>query len=100
MAAPERTAVLVIRAWLEEGALRARITRRLDISSPTTVASAATLEQKILGVVRVWLLEFSTSADDGDGQDSILSCGRRRLRHAVRTRVAVDRRHDRALLRI
>jgi hypothetical protein len=58
MAAPERTAVLVIRAWLEEGKLRARITRRLDISSPTTVESAATSEDEILGVVRAWLLEF------------------------------------------
>jgi hypothetical protein len=56
--APERTAVLVIRAWLEDGTLRARIIRRLDISSPTTVESAAMSENEILRAVRAWLSEF------------------------------------------
>jgi hypothetical protein len=58
VSASERTAVLVIRAWLEEGKLRARITRRLDVSAPNTVESAAASEEEILAVVRAWLLEF------------------------------------------
>jgi len=59
VATPERTAVLVIRAWLEEGALRARITRRLDVTAPHTVESAAASEEEILRIVCAWLLEFT-----------------------------------------
>ncbi len=58
--APERTAVLVIRVWLEveneAQPLRARITSRPDVSAPraeeTTVVAT---EREILGVVRAWL---------------------------------------------
>jgi hypothetical protein len=60
-AASEQTAVLVIRAWLEEGALRARITRRLDASAPNTVESTVASEEQILTVVRAWLREFVRS---------------------------------------
>jgi hypothetical protein len=60
--APERTAVLVIRAWLEEDGekpLRARITSTLDVSAPrATEASGAASEEDVLGAVRAWLRAF------------------------------------------
>jgi len=62
VAAVEQTAVLVIRAWLEEGfeedALRARITQSLDLSSPKTVETAAASEQEIIAAVEEWLRVF------------------------------------------
>ena len=57
---PERTAVLVIRAWVdeenEEKPLRARITRTLDVLAPhaaDTVGAAS--EKEIVNAVRAWL---------------------------------------------
>ncbi len=58
MAARERTAVLVIRLWLEDGAVRARITRTLDVSAREAVESAAASQEEIVATVRAWLLEF------------------------------------------
>jgi hypothetical protein len=57
---PERTAVLVVRVWLEEGdtelPLRARITSTLDVSehgATDTVGAAS--EKEIVKAVRAWL---------------------------------------------
>ena len=63
---PERTAVLVIRVWLEEGddatpkPLRARITSTLDVSeqrAPDMTAAAS--EKEIVNAVRAWLRAFA-----------------------------------------
>jgi len=62
VAADERTGVLVIRAWLEEGlgerALRARITQVSDVMSSTTVETAASSEEDVLRTVAEWLETF------------------------------------------
>jgi hypothetical protein len=60
----KRTAALVIRVWFEEemdeAALRARITRTLDVSRPGGSEScAATSEQEVVKTVRAWLRELS-----------------------------------------
>jgi hypothetical protein len=63
-APPERTAVLVIRVWLEgvhtEPRLRARITSTLDVSEhgPTDTFGAAS-EKEIVKAVRAWLRAFA-----------------------------------------
>jgi hypothetical protein len=63
VAAEERTAVLIVRAWigdsLGEGALRARITRTLDVSSEEKVETAAASREEILHTVQEWLDEFA-----------------------------------------
>ncbi len=61
--APERTAVLVIRAWLEEdnveNPLRVRITRTLDVSAAkATETFGAASEDEVLAAVRSWLRAF------------------------------------------
>jgi len=62
VAAVERTGVLVIRVWLEEGleqnALRARITQTTDISSPNPTETAAASEREIVAAVEQWLRAF------------------------------------------
>jgi hypothetical protein len=62
MVAVERTGVLVIRVWLEQGleqdALRARITQTLDISVPNAVEKAASSELEIVDAVEKWLRAF------------------------------------------
>lgn len=65
--APERTAVLVIRVWLEEEnaaqPLRARITSRFDVSAPRAQATtSAASEREILDAVRGWLRAFVAGA--------------------------------------
>jgi hypothetical protein len=61
--APERTAVLVIRLWKEEGSgrhsLRARITQSCDLSSPVRTEAAAASEAAILDTVRIWLSDVA-----------------------------------------
>ena len=63
--APERTAVLVIRAWLEdendEELFRARITSTLDASTgpPLTRSVAVASEQDALRAVQDWLQAFA-----------------------------------------
>jgi hypothetical protein len=64
-APPERTAVLVIRVWLEgedttPTPLRARITSTLDVSehqAPDITAAAS--EKEIVNAVRAWLRAFA-----------------------------------------
>ena len=53
----ERTAVLVIRAWLEPGrtGIRARIVATSDVSRPTRVETAAGSEADVLDAVTRWL---------------------------------------------
>jgi hypothetical protein len=59
----ERTAVLVIRAWLEEGLedaeVRARITESLDITSRERTEKAIAGEEEILASVAEWLQSFA-----------------------------------------
>jgi hypothetical protein len=66
VAAVDRTAVLVIRAWLEAGveenALRARITRTLDVAAPDRIETAAASEGEILAAVQAWLRDFAGSS--------------------------------------
>jgi hypothetical protein len=66
VAAVERTAVLVIRAWLEEGVeddgLRARITETPDLASVTRSVSVAGSEAEILAAVERWLRSFRARA--------------------------------------
>ena len=61
----EKTGVLVIRAWIEPGvgehALRARITRTLDVAEQEAAESAAASEEEILAVVQEWLSSFTGS---------------------------------------
>ena len=57
----QRTGVLVLRVWLEDGeqdGLRARITETLDISTPDEIERAAVGEDAILRAVGVWLRSF------------------------------------------
>ena len=60
----ERTAVLVIRAWLEEQdgprGLRARITSTPDaVAARPTATFVAASETEIVNVVRTWLRGFT-----------------------------------------
>ena len=58
----QKTAVLVIRAWFEEGletnALRARITQTLDVSQAETLETAVVSEDEIVAAVSAWLHSF------------------------------------------
>jgi hypothetical protein len=62
----EKTGVLVIRAWIEQGldqtALRARITWTLDISAPEPFETLASTEQEIVSTVQAWLRAFTDAA--------------------------------------
>jgi hypothetical protein len=62
VSADDRSAVLVIRLWLEEGVedepLRARITRTLDTSAPRSVEGAARSEAEIMAAVQDWVRAF------------------------------------------
>jgi len=59
-ARPDRTAVLVIRAWTEPGlrGLRARITRSVDISRREEVVSSAGSVDEVVAQVGRWLAAF------------------------------------------
>jgi hypothetical protein len=63
----ERTAVLVIRAWLQDdrepGAVCARITQTLDVSRRGAVDTAAGSEDEVLAIVRAWLLAVGDVGD-------------------------------------
>jgi hypothetical protein len=61
--APERTAVLVIRAWFEgeneANSLRFRITSTLDVIAPrVTNTFGAASEEDVVRAVRAWLRAF------------------------------------------
>jgi hypothetical protein len=58
MAGQERAAVLVIRAWVEGGRLRARIVQTRDIESAKTVESAAGSPEEVVRAVEDWLRSF------------------------------------------
>jgi hypothetical protein len=64
VAADERTAVLVVRAWVEEAGeepeLRARITRTADVSAARAVQTAAASREEILSAVDEWLRAIVT----------------------------------------
>jgi len=67
----QRTGVLVLRVWLEDGeqdGLRARITETLDISTPDEIERAAAGEGEILRAVGVWLRSF-LDATEAQSQD-------------------------------
>jgi hypothetical protein len=63
--APERTALLIVRAWIEigDGGLRARITRVLDLAAPDEVVATVAGAEEVLGVVRSWLDDFAARRD-------------------------------------
>lgn len=50
--------MLVIRAWVEGGELRARIVHTRDIGSTTTVEGAAASVEDVLRAVEDWLGSF------------------------------------------
>jgi hypothetical protein len=59
----EQSAVLVIRAWREDGAatpLRARITQTVNADAPDRKETAVGGEAEILAVVRAWLEDFAS----------------------------------------
>jgi hypothetical protein len=60
-ASPERTAVLVIRAWIEgePPTLRMRITHTLDVSLGEDESTAAASVDEACAIVRRWLEELS-----------------------------------------
>jgi hypothetical protein len=55
MAAEERAAVLVIRAWVEGGRLRARIVQTRNIESVKPIESAAGSAEEVVRTVEEWL---------------------------------------------
>jgi hypothetical protein len=55
VAAEERTAVLVARAWIEGEQFRARITYTRDIGSVGTVETAAGSPEEVVRAVESWL---------------------------------------------
>jgi len=57
--AQERTAVLVIRAWIEGNELRARIVHTRDTGSTKTVTAAAGSAEEVMRVVERWLRSFA-----------------------------------------
>ncbi len=69
VASPERTAVLVVRAWFhgDPPRLVARITSTVDVSRPDRVVVEAVGEDQVAAAVRVWLEEVVGSLDAGDG---------------------------------
>jgi hypothetical protein len=58
MAAQDRTAVLVIRAWIEGRELRARIEHTCDIGAAKTTTVAAASAEEVVRVVEEWLRSF------------------------------------------
>jgi hypothetical protein len=63
--APERVAVLIVRAWLEgEGpaGLRARITGVMDVERAPELTTAAAGHDDIVAFVRRWLDDIAAAA--------------------------------------
>ncbi len=63
---PERTSVLIVRAWIEretEAGLRARITYTLDLSTRDEVVIAVATPKEVYTAVRAWLEAFTASGD-------------------------------------
>jgi hypothetical protein len=54
----ERSAVLIVRAWVEGGTvprLRARITQSRDLRRTEQISMATTMPDEVLDAVRAWL---------------------------------------------
>ena len=63
----EKTAVMVVRAWLEHdqtGQLRARVTQSLDIAAPDELVSTASTIDQVCTIVRSWLEAFIARSDN------------------------------------
>lgn len=56
------TGVLVIRVWFEQGGLRARISRSLDIETGEQVVSVMGSAEDVQATVADWLRRFATRA--------------------------------------
>jgi hypothetical protein len=63
----ERTGALVIRAWIESGSLRARVTRTLDTSVRDDVVSVVATPQDVTQIVVDWLDAFVEQSVASDG---------------------------------
>lgn len=64
--APDRAGVLIIRAWLEDGAaFRARVTRVHDLRSGTQRTTVHASASEPRDIVDEWLASFTTSEDPG-----------------------------------
>ena len=64
--APERTAILVVRVWLEPGTpgrLRARLTQTADLGDPPTTLATAADVPGVRAAVEAWLRQFLDSPD-------------------------------------
>jgi hypothetical protein len=63
---PERTGILVVRVWLEQGApgrLRARLTQTADLGDPSTTLATAADVPGVCAAVEAWLRQFLDSPD-------------------------------------
>jgi len=63
----ERTGALVIRAWIESGSLRARVTRTLDTNVRDDVVSVVATPQDVTRIVVDWLDAFVQQSVESDG---------------------------------
>ncbi len=54
----QRAGVLVVRAWSEDRALRARITYTVDLASVEETVVTASNPDEIIATVRTWLDAF------------------------------------------
>jgi hypothetical protein len=61
-ASRQPTGVLVIRVWLEQTELRARVSRSLDIETGERVVSVVTGPKEIQATVARWLRQFAARA--------------------------------------
>jgi hypothetical protein len=65
--ASERTGVIVVRVWVENGDdLRARITSSLDVSSDEQTVTAAGGVEEAVQLVRDWLERFLVGGSSGE----------------------------------
>jgi hypothetical protein len=56
---PDQVAVLVARAWMEGGTLRARITFTRDVQGPEESVLVTASREEVLATVRDWLDDIS-----------------------------------------
>jgi hypothetical protein len=64
--APDRTGVLIIRAWLDDGAVfRARVTRVTDLHCGTPQMTVHATPSEVREAVQSWLRSFDTTAGRG-----------------------------------
>jgi hypothetical protein len=63
---PERTGILVVRVWLEQGTpgrLRARLTQAADLGDPPTTLATTADVPGVCAAVEAWLRQFLDSPD-------------------------------------